>query len=86
MWFNNFFVFQDRELRKETLRSEIPDEPELSDPDAVRIVLKLPNGTRIERRFRKTDSLKVSVTHCCITLTDPFHYSTLFLGVSCTAI
>lgn len=53
---------QDRELRKEELRNEIPAEPDTSDPDAVRVVLKLPNGTRIERRFMKTDSLKVS-TH-----------------------
>ena len=56
-----YMMFQDREDRKDSLRSEIPDEPELDDAHAVRVVLKLPNGTRLERRFMKTDSLKVRI-------------------------
>uniref|UniRef100_T1JCR2 UBX domain-containing protein n=1 Tax=Strigamia maritima TaxID=126957 RepID=T1JCR2_STRMM len=37
----------------------IPQEPPLNHPDCIRIVIKLPNGTRLERRFLKTCSLKV---------------------------
>ena len=33
-------------------------EPEKSDPNVVRIVIKLPEGQRLERRFLKTHSLK----------------------------
>jgi hypothetical protein len=32
--------------------------PELNKPDIVRILIKLPNGQRLERRFSKMDSLK----------------------------
>lgn len=44
---------------KEELKIEIPEEPAVDDPDVVRIVLKLPHGSRIERRFLKNQSLKV---------------------------
>ena len=36
----------------------IPPEPDKSSPDVVRIVIKLPEGQRLERRFLKTHSLK----------------------------
>lgn len=45
-------------LRKEQLRDSLPAEPASDDPDTIRILLKLPNGVRLERRFRKTDSIK----------------------------
>ena len=38
---------------------QIPPEPEVDDADAVRIVLKTPNGKRLERRFHKNQSSKV---------------------------
>merc|ERR1712226_582644 len=38
--------------------SFIPDEPDKSASDAIRIVIKLPEGQRLERRFLKTDSMK----------------------------
>ncbi|XP_064652010.1 FAS-associated factor 2-like [Lineus longissimus] len=44
--------------RKIILRSEIPEEPDSSNAESVRIVLKLPNGTRLDRRFLKTQSIK----------------------------
>lgn len=51
--------------RKETIRrqkielaSEIPEEPNQDDQEAVRIVIKLPEGQRLERRFYKHQSLK----------------------------
>jgi FAS-associated factor 2 len=53
--------------RKETLRRlkieagrevEVKGEPGAGEPDVIRMVIKLPNGTRLERRFFKSDSLK----------------------------
>ncbi|ODN02705.1 FAS-associated factor 2-B [Orchesella cincta] len=41
-------------LAGETLKAE----PAANDPDLVRVVIKLPSGTRLERKFLKTDSLK----------------------------
>lgn len=41
------------------LASKVPREPEQGEPDAVRIVLKLPGGQRLERRFnRQRDDLQ----------------------------
>lgn len=48
------------ERRKVELRDELPQEPLADDPDAVRVLLKLPNGTRLERRFLKSHSLTVT--------------------------
>jgi hypothetical protein len=60
-WFN----------RKETLKNEIPEEPNTTDPDTIRIVLKLPHGARVERRFLKTQSLKVTcVFKNLVTISD----------------
>merc|ERR1711997_531483 len=49
---------QERERQKLELASEIPDEPPVNEPTAVRIVIKLPEGQRLERRFHKSQSLK----------------------------
>jgi len=40
------------------LAGEIPDEPELGGEDTVRVVIKLPGGQRLERRFLLSHSLK----------------------------
>lgn len=37
----------------------IPEEPESSDPNSIRVLIKLPNGKRLERRFLKSHSLQV---------------------------
>ncbi|KAH3712656.1 hypothetical protein DPMN_072409 [Dreissena polymorpha] len=73
-------MLQERENRKDELRQEIPAEPDDSDPDAIRVVLKLPHGTRIERRFRKTESLKYLYyfTFCHEDCPDDFHIVTNF--------
>ena len=42
---------------KVELVSKIPDEPECGHPDAVRVLVKLPGGQRLERRFLKSNSL-----------------------------
>ncbi|KAG9339301.1 hypothetical protein JZ751_023855 [Albula glossodonta] len=54
------------ERRRRTLEEEkerksecLPPEPPLDDPDAVKIVFKLPNDSRVERRFLFTQSLTV---------------------------
>ena len=36
---------------KVELANEIPEEPDVSDPEAVRVLLKLPDGQRLERRL-----------------------------------
>ena len=41
--------------------SAIPQEPEISEPDITQLVVRLPNGKRLERRFRQTDTLQVSL-------------------------
>lgn len=50
---------------KERVRTElvqqVPSEPADTDPNALDIVFKLPNGMRINRRFLKSDSLSVSL-------------------------
>ena len=51
---------EEKEQRKDQIRNELPGEPDADDPDVIKIMLKLPNGTRLERRFLKTQSLKVS--------------------------
>ena len=37
----------------------MPQEPSADDSDVIKILLKLPSGTRLERRFLKSQSLKV---------------------------
>lgn len=39
--------------------SRIPPEPETTDPNSVQVVIKLPNGTRLERRFLNSHTLEV---------------------------
>ncbi|XP_041360810.1 FAS-associated factor 2-like [Gigantopelta aegis] len=51
-------LMEERENRKHDLMREIPDEPAPDDPDAIRIMLKVPSGIRLERRFLKSQSLK----------------------------
>ena len=53
-------MLQEVRLRKEQMRDELPPEPMPDDPDAVRILLKLPNGCRLERRFNRHEPITVS--------------------------
>ncbi|KAH0999346.1 hypothetical protein HUJ05_010738 [Dendroctonus ponderosae] len=57
--------FKEEEERKHALQKEkidsvdkVPSEPDLSHPDAVHVVFKLPSGMRLERRFLKSHSLE----------------------------
>lgn len=40
------------------LVTEIPEEPEVDHPEVVKMLIKLPGGQRLERRFLKSQSLK----------------------------
>ena len=51
---------------KRELVDQIPAEPDPSDGNVVRIVLKTPNGQRLERRFLRNQSSKV-----CLHTTQP---------------
>ena len=48
--------------QKIELAKEIPNEPPVNEPTAVRIVIKLPGGQRLERRFYKSQSCKVDIS------------------------
>lgn len=43
---------------KKSLLKQISDEPEISNELSLRIMFKLPNGSRLERRFLSTDPVK----------------------------
>ena len=43
---------------KSSLLTEIPAEPEANGTGSIRIMFKLPNGKRLERRFLNTDPVK----------------------------
>ncbi|MEQ2205838.1 FAS-associated factor 2 [Xenoophorus captivus] len=59
---------QTLEEEKERKSECLPPEPPADDPESVKIVFKLPNDTRVERRFLFGQSLTVSndpvSTHC----------------------
>ena len=40
------------------LRDNLPPEPSPEETDVVRILIKLPDGSRLERRFKRTDSIR----------------------------
>ncbi|XP_035828542.1 FAS-associated factor 2 [Aplysia californica] len=50
--------FLEREEKKSQIERELPGEPEPEHANAIRILLKTPNGRRIERRFLRDQSLK----------------------------
>ena len=52
------FWVQEMARRREELSSSLPAEPESNDPQAVRIVVRLPHGERMDRRFLKNRSFK----------------------------
>ena len=39
--------------------SRLPDEPDASSLTALQVLLRLPSGQRLERRFTETDKLEV---------------------------
>ncbi|GFT68579.1 FAS-associated factor 2 [Nephila pilipes] len=49
---------EDIKRQKIDLASQIPEEPPLEHPNTIRLMIKLPAGTRLERRFRREESLK----------------------------
>ncbi|XP_071110343.1 FAS-associated factor 2-like [Haliotis cracherodii] len=51
-------LLEEKERQKEELRQGMPAEPSLDDSEAIRIILRVPSGVRLERRFLKTHSMK----------------------------
>lgn len=51
-----------KEKMKLELVHSVPSQPSENDENAINIVFKLPNGLRINRRFLKSNSLRVSTT------------------------
>lgn len=56
---NAHLLKQDLRRQKEETAANLKPEPSPKDPNVIRIVIKLPNGARLERRFQTTDSLLV---------------------------
>ena len=50
---------QEFEIERALRVSRLPEEPEASSPTAVQVLLRLPSGQRLERRFTETDKLEV---------------------------
>ena len=44
--------------------SRLPSEPEPGDPDSLHVMLRLPSGGRMERRFTGKDKLQVCLSVC----------------------
>lgn len=59
---NSLLWLQTLEEEKERKSECLPPEPLADDPESVKIVFKLPNDTRVERRFLFGQSLTVSTT------------------------
>jgi FAS-associated factor 2 len=55
-------LFQEIQRQKIEYQKRIPDEPPSDHPEAVQIVIKLPNGMRLERRFLQSHSLEVTAS------------------------
>lgn len=73
-WCCHFLLcnFQTLEEEKERKSECLPPEPPADDPESVKIVFKLPNDTRVERRFLFGQSLTVSTTFIkTVHLLDP---------------
>ena len=52
-------LLQEFEIERAVRISRLPVEPEASSPTAVQVLLRLPSGQRLERRFTETDNLEV---------------------------
>lgn len=65
-----FFFLQEIQRKKVEYLIHIPDEPRPDHPEAVHIVIKLPNGMRLERRFLESQSLEVNTKlhYTCVCL------------------
>jgi len=50
---------QEREKRKELCRQRIPIEPSLNEDGITQLVIRLTDGSRLQRRFKVTDKLEV---------------------------
>lgn len=62
-------------------KCRIPEEPEKSNPDSLRVLIKLSNGKRLERRFLKSHSLQVRfLTHLSKNVLGKCIISTSLIG------
>lgn len=65
LWWQFLLWPQTLEEEKERKSECLPPEPPADDSESVKIVFKLPNDTRVERRFLFGQSLTVSTTVFC---------------------
>lgn len=48
---------EQKQIRKQSLKDSVKPEPETDNPDSSLIVFRLPNGSRMQRRFMKQDTV-----------------------------
>ena len=54
-----FFVFQSIAQDRVDRKCRVPDEPDATNADSIRVLIKLSNGKRLERRFLRSHPLQV---------------------------
>lgn len=71
---------EELEKQKHSFSLNIPEEPASDNPNAVHIVLKLPDGTRLERRFLRDHTLEAIFYYvfCHPSAPDTFEIATNF--------
>jgi len=52
---------EEKEMKKAESLSRLPEEPAEGAADAVLFMFRLPDGNRLERRFRNTDKVQVKL-------------------------
>ena len=56
----SFLLLKELAKKRDALLQSLPPEPSAEATDVIRIIFKLPDGSRCERRFNKADNLKVN--------------------------
>ena len=63
IWLKSYvclYLVKELAKKRDALIRSLPPEPPAEATDVIRIMFKLPDGSRCERRFNKTDKLKVN--------------------------
>ena len=55
---------QERTTERALRVGRLPPEPEPGDPDSLHVMLRMPSGGRMERRFTGMDKLQVCLSVC----------------------
>ena len=79
----HFLWLQEFEIERALRISRLPEEPDASSPTAVQVLLRLPSGQRLERRFTETDKLEVWNSTTYIKMLLSFFHSSFLPRTVC---